>query len=34
VSQKKVLAKNGLLTITIPKFTGDIAFRADRMVGS
>lgn len=34
LSQKKVLAKNGSLSITIPKFTGDIAFRADRVVGS
>ena len=34
VSEKKVLSKNGSLSITIPRFTGDIAFRADRVVGS
>lgn len=33
-TQKRVTAKNGSLSITIPKFTGDIAFRADRVVGS
>jgi hypothetical protein len=33
-TQRRVIAKNGLLTITIPKFTGDIAFRADRVIGS
>jgi hypothetical protein len=33
-TQKRVTAKDGLLSITIPKFTGDIAFRVDRVVGS
>jgi hypothetical protein len=33
-TQKIVTATNGSLSIVIPKFTGDIAFRADRVVGS
>ena len=34
VSQKRTLSSNGFLTVLIPKFTGDIAFRADLVVGS